>query len=91
MNKKPKFHKVYINPALGYWEDKNKPIEFNQLPNDYCPIVLPHGDYPTQQAIDEAMNIIKGMTVTIDRTDHFCIGKRCLICETRNLVNPFEV
>ena len=28
--KKPKFHKVYINPALGYLEDK-KQLNFNNL------------------------------------------------------------
>lgn len=34
-DKKPKFHKVYTNPALGYYKDKSKPIEFEFVPLNY--------------------------------------------------------
>lgn len=81
MNGKKKFHKVYINPALGYWKDYSKKEE---LVIDTLSPINP------AFIMDEAHLYFNSMQVTRDITDHLCIGKRCLICETRNLVNPFE-
>jgi hypothetical protein len=74
------FKKTYTNPALGYWADSNKPIEFEEfesLVHYFC---------------DDPLNFqpVKLNSLMLKQKEHrplehLCIGGHCLICETAKL------
>ena len=86
MEKKLKFKKSYINPQAGYWEDKEtaEKRKWEEWVNQ--PTTFAQASIDLSKGFNETIYyFLEGVKLTRDTTDHLCIGKRCLICEARNL------
>lgn len=86
------FHKVYINPALGYWKDESKqesllPFSFNKPPITFEKATIHQEHYKYDPTHDDFMDALALVKYSFDSSipNHLCLGKRCLICEANTI------